>query len=168
MKSKKILKLFIVCCLTFIIFTFSSCKKEKKKLEMYENNGYYLPVETKGYTIESAVLIGKMESSKQVFAQNETELHDLLNLFCSKNPLNLQPFPKDEFFKYYLAHEGFFVILTFSSETSSDSLIYDFYMTNEGVMFYCDYDGPLCYKNDEINFGDYDAVSQYFNNWELD
>ncbi|MDE6047246.1 MAG: hypothetical protein K2F56_01310 [Anaeroplasmataceae bacterium] len=136
---------------------------------VYPTGGFYLPIETRGYDVRQAVLYGKMTSSRIVFAKNDVELNDLLNLFCAKKPKCVGTMSKNKFWDYYFFKadiEGFHLCISFASSSTLTSFEYDYYMTQKGAIFYgksSDYNARYRYTDDY--FGDYEAVSKYFNNW---
>lgn len=164
---KKVLN--IVCLIFALLFgtlVLTGCREEKEV--MYEKDGFYLPVETQGYDVTSAILETELTSSKIVATRDEEALHQILTLFCSKEPESIGTMSKKKFSVFYIRQEktkGFFLTLYFSSIDTSETIAYNFFTTTQGALYYGNESKNL-YRYTENNFIDVEAISIFFKNWK--
>ncbi|MDE7385437.1 MAG: hypothetical protein K2M84_06735, partial [Anaeroplasmataceae bacterium] len=110
MKKKVLNIVCLVITLLFVTLVLAGCRQEKEV--MYEKDGFYLPIETQGYDVTSAILETEQTSSKIVVTKDEEELHQILTLFCSKKPESIGTMSKNKFSVFYISKEktkGFFL-----------------------------------------------------------
>lgn len=155
-----------VLCGTFVL---TGCQdKTEVKDEMYQKDGFYFPIETRGCEVESATLRAEMSSSKIVVTDDKEELDELLTIVCKKQPEYVGTMTENDFQDFYFNQEetqGFVFSLFFSSKEISQALCYEVYITTQGAMYYQN-ENKQVYRYTENNFIDYEAISVFFHNWE--